>query len=411
MRLILLSAILFSLNTRASLSTIEEEFLYDFYTESINKNNYQDLKNLGSLNQDYQKLYIDALWDQWKEGKLSLESTDLQLAIKDPLISFEERSRLLMIYSELSSSSSHKINELFEQSYEELLLSRTTHKLLYLYLNSSNINSQSYSGFTKIKNFYTNNYSAEFSTYYKIKNSFRPKTKKEIQDLVFFNHQVESYRDTVSLYMFCRHSRKQKCMMIMKDNKGELVFNEDNELWHQVSLGLARNGVSFDQRKGYTPSGVYTMDSVMPEANKQKFYGKFRRIILNFIEKSSFETKLKSFLPKSAKSKNWWKESVIARDVGRNLLRIHGTGLISPENEAFFPLVETSGCISKREGHYNGVEYKDQRLLLDKLMDSLGLEMKYENEEKVSGVLYVVELDNKKKAVELAEIKNYLDIN
>jgi hypothetical protein len=85
---------------------------------------------------------------------------------------------------------------------------------------------------------------------------------------------------------------------------------------------------------------------------------------------------------------------VVAREVGRDLFRIHGT-LRKNKNpgSSWYPFVKTSGCIAQRENTYNGVSYQDQRDLLDIIMRSSHLEPIYENEGAIRGVLSLMEID------------------
>ncbi len=97
---------------------------------------------------------------------------------------------------------------------------------------------------------------------------------------------------------------------------------------------------------------------------------------------------------------------MVARDIGRNLLRIHGTGGINQEPDStWWPFVRTSGCIAKRENTYGDQTFKDQRELLDAMMVAMNLEPVYANEVKLKGVLYFTELDNEAKAVTLEDLE------
>jgi hypothetical protein len=128
-------------------------------------------------------------------------------------------------------------------------------------------------------------------------------------------------------------------------------------------------------------------------------------MILNFVPKSENELLLKSLLPETSHQLGWWKPTVVAREMGRNLFRIHGTGKINPDPKTpYFPFVQTSGCIAQRENTYNGVTYKDQRVLLDTIMKAMELTPNYENEVKVKGILYLFEIDDKDAPVSLADL-------
>lgn len=215
------------------------------------------------------------------------------------------------------------------------------------------------------------------------------------------------------LFMFCRHKRNNTCLFLMKDINGKLVMSEDGKTpWNQPSLGYAYSGKSFHESGGYTPSGVYEINGVMPAADSPKTFGKFRRLILDFLPKSTGEMHIVNLLPPSHHSKTWWHEAVVARDVGRDLLRIHGTGRTTyvPFSK-YKPFIPTHGCVAQRENKYKNVEYIDQRLLLDQLMKAQGLEPKFENEPLIRSTLVLVEIDNKKDPVKLQDLQKLKLLN
>lgn len=213
------------------------------------------------------------------------------------------------------------------------------------------------------------------------------------------------YIKSVKLYMFCRSNRLYPCLMVMRNVHGEPVRLENGTLWSNPALASSSKGLPSYSRNGNTPEGVMTIDSVMPVADQQMSFGKYRRFILNFIPKSKNETLLKSLLPASSKDSDWWKSGVTARDIGRNLLRIHGTGKINTDPVTpYYPFMRTSGCIAQRENTYDGITYKDQRNLLDTVMKAMDIIPTYENETQVKGLLYIVEIDDKDAPVTLEDL-------
>jgi nitroreductase len=242
---------------------------------------------------------------------------------------------------------------------------------------------------------------------------FSPKTKSEVKDLFFnspdyayYNHG--EYKNTLKVYLFCRHERRYPCLFVMRDIFDNEVRNTDGSLWTLPGLAHSRRELPYNITNGYTPSGVHTLDSVMPEANRQQAFGKWRRVKLNWIPKSKDEMNTKQFLPKSSYDQTWWHEANVARDVGRKWLRIHGTGNRNTDRtSSFYPHFATSGCISTREMEYDGVDYKDQRVILDTMMSAMQLAPIYANEVDIKGVIYVVELDDKKEKVTAQTLKTY----
>lgn len=218
-----------------------------------------------------------------------------------------------------------------------------------------------------------------------------------------------NYKNGIRLYMFCRHNREHPCLLVMKDAKGNWVRDGQGNVWTQPKLAMSRRGLPSHQVNGETPQGVYTIDSVMPEANRQVVFGKYRRLILNFINSSRSEKDLLSLMPKDVQTMAWWRQSVVARDVGRALLRIHGTGIpnIDPSS-SWYPFYPTSGCVASRENTYDGVSYHDQRSLLDTMMMGMNLNPEFENETRLKGLLYVVNLDSREEAVSQDDVIPYL---
>lgn len=245
------------------------------------------------------------------------------------------------------------------------------------------------------------------STY--ITDHLEPISKSAVKDLVNTDPPIHlyysgKYYNQPRVFMFCRENRKYPCRYIIKDKSGKWRRTAQQTVWSQRSLGLSRLKRSFNQSNGNTPSGVYRIDGVMPTNDDQTSFGQYRRLILNFVGSSENEENLKKLIPTSSFQEKWWTESAIARDLGRGLFRIHGTGRKSSSTKSYYPLTPTLGCVAQSENTYNGITYKDQRNFLDELMLASGLEPTYENEEKILGLLYVVNINNEKRPVELADL-------
>lgn len=236
--------------------------------------------------------------------------------------------------------------------------------------------------------------------------NFRVKKPSEVYDLIHHSPDLSSYNNKylTKLFMFCRHDRNYPCLFVLKNRFDQLVRNSDGSLWTLPSLAQSARGLPYYITNGYTPSGVHSMDSVMPEANRVRAFGKFRRVIMNWIPKG----KTKFLLPQSAQDKLWWKEASLARNNQRKYLRIHGTGKLNTNSQSiYYPHVPSSGCITVREGKYGRVEYTDQRKILDALMKAQDLLPSYNNETDISGILYVMELDNVKDKVTKETLRQY----
>ncbi len=225
-------------------------------------------------------------------------------------------------------------------------------------------------------------------------------------DSAYYNNG--EFMNTVRLFLFCRSSREYPCLFALKDIFGSLVRKDTGEIWTMPALAKSSRKRPFYRTNGQTPMGVHFMNSVMPTANKTRSFGKFRRVILNFVPKVSDEVSTKQFLPTTTHTHKWWKHASVARDAKRRYLRIHGTGKLNTDpKSSYYPHRPTSGCISVREGKYPGVEYKDQKKVLKTLMLASELLPVYQNHTEIKGVLYVMNIDNKTSKVtakDLAEL-------
>jgi hypothetical protein len=219
------------------------------------------------------------------------------------------------------------------------------------------------------------------------------------------------YESTVRLFLFCRRNRDYHCLFTAKDKNGRpLKSIETGEIWSQPALAQSARGLSSNIVNGRTPQGVHTIDSVMPYADQYRSFGKYRRIILNWVPTQddsdmNQDDITKSLLSPMSENSFWWRQASISRDLGRTDLRIHGTGKINDDpRSTYYPLRKSNGCITQREGSYGDKVYHDQRITLNQMMNALELPLNFENEQKISGVLYLVEIDGQEAPVLWPEV-------
>lgn len=209
----------------------------------------------------------------------------------------------------------------------------------------------------------------------------------------------------LTVYVALRKNREELGRLVIKKSNGEFYRKKNGKIWSIPVLALSSRGLGFHHSNGHTPCGVYRVNGVMPEANKFEEFGRYRRLILDFIDESNDEEKLKTYLPMSHYERHWWKQGVLARTLGRSLLRIHGTGLKNKKYfSKFYPFVPTSGCLATNETDTLFKKIHQQRELLDALMDAQGLEVKFENESHIRTLLYVFELDDRKGRVRVSDL-------
>jgi hypothetical protein len=233
--------------------------------------------------------------------------------------------------------------------------------------------------------------------------AFAGVTDSQVSDLV---QNFKSGNKPV-LFVFCREDRSFHCLSVIRDTRQKLMLSSDaTHLWSLPLLGASDDHRAYNQSHGETPQGIFEMTGVMPIADQNADFGQFRRIILNFLPGNSLDQAALALLPTAFAQSSWWKEASFARDMGRSEFRIHGVGVLnSNPNDPSYPFVPTWGCLTTREGLYDGVQYQDQRILLDSLMTAQGLAPSFENETLISGYVVVLNINGIRLDVQPEELQ------
>jgi hypothetical protein len=290
--------------------------------------------------------------------------------------------------------------------FEELLMFHTLKMDLESFVDTLQIkeltSSQIYHLFSYSK-FLPLTFFEELKSYYKSEYEL---FTKALAGEVLNAHEVQellNYKNyETSVFAIFSKDRKLPGKLFVRDFNGRFVLDEKGAVWNVPVLGLSGRGLPFNHSNGTTPTGVYSIDSVMPLADQNYEFGKFRRLKVNFFPKSVNEEKIKQFLPNSHYGRNWWGQCIVGRELGRSLLRIHGTGRVNKNPfSPHFPMIPSSGCLTTTERNFMGLfKINHQRQLLDTLMKAQGLPPLEENESKIHGVLYVIEFDDTYQALE-----------
>lgn len=380
-----------------------EEVLYQDYKALIQNKQHNKINQQNGLLAFDQSLFVDALWDALDE------ETPGALEILDDVKTYHyelvERIRVAILrikYQRATALPADLVNELLNV----LRAPEVETKLIYtLAAYESDLIAAGHGNVIAV--------AKNHPQYFDIaedENRKREITDDLIEDLFHNSPDATTYMNgeyvkSVKIFMFCRENRLFPCLMTMRNIHGEIVRNDDGSIWTHEALASSARGLPSYTRNGNTPAGIFTIDSVMPVADQQMSFGKFRRMMLNLVPKSKNEVLFKSLLPESSHNQEWWKTSVVARDAGRNLFRIHGTGKINKDpTTPYFPFMRTSGCIAQKENTYGTVTYKDQRELLDDIMKAMDLVPSFENEVKIKGILYLVEVDDKNSPITVEEL-------
>lgn len=393
----------FSVLANPKLQNVYEETLYHSFKDTIVSGEKAQLKNINGFTAQEQSLFVDALWDLVEEENFeALKALEEVNTFHYQLIERLRVGILRIKYKRAEVLPQDLVDELHALLLNPIVETRIIYTLAAYEAELTG------AGHTDIIEL-----AKKHPQYFDISEDEvrrREITDDVVADLFHKTPDVTTYMNgeyvkSVKIYMFCRENRLYPCLMTMRNVHGEVVRNEDGSIWTNPSLGSSARGLPSYTRNGNTPQGVWTIDSVMPYADQQMSFGKFRRMMLNFIPKSKNEVLLKALLPESSHDQEWWRPTIVARDIGRNLFRIHGTLKINNDpSTPYYPFMRTSGCIAQRENTYGDVTYKDQRDLLDDIMTAMDLEPTYENEVKVKGILYLIEIDDQNAPVTAADL-------
>jgi hypothetical protein len=203
---------------------------------------------------------------------------------------------------------------------------------------------------------------------------------------------------TTTIYALLNQDRSRPGIMLIKNEYGKFL-EKKGRVWNRPILGESSRGLPFQYSNGRTPLGIYRTQSVMPNADYFEEFGRFRRVKLEFLKN---QEESKAFLPLNHHRLHWWKQSHVAADLGRSLLRIHGSGRLNKNPfSSHFPLVSSSGCLTLSELNLPFCKIFHQQDFLNAHLWGQGLDQSYENELKIHGLLYVVETSGKYQTLEI----------
>jgi hypothetical protein len=202
---------------------------------------------------------------------------------------------------------------------------------------------------------------------------------------------------------------------LVRGADGRFVRNADGSYFTIAQLAMARTNLPGTITNGNTPQGVFVIKGTGTATNKWIGPTPFLESVLPFeasvalfeqrddaalVEKIAWtEEKYDSFLPSSWRSYFPIKEAFLAGQAGRDEILAHGN-TVNPayyRDEPFFPAAPSAGCLV-------AMEYwsKDDGTLVHS--DQLALVKAFVSSGKDVGYLVVVEIDDRSRAVVLADV-------
>ncbi len=135
------------------------------------------------------------------------------------------------------------------------------------------------------------------------------------------------------IYVFCRPDRRLLCLAVLKDQTGRFVYQR-KDLWSLPLLTRSLHGLRSQFEYGQSPSGIYRIEGIMPRSESTYFraYGQFPLVKVFLPSESGSQTlpnqlnKYQTLLPPSWRGYFPTEQTFWAGQLGRGLIRIHGTG-------------------------------------------------------------------------------------
>ena len=164
-----------------------------------------------------------------------------------------------------------------ELCFEETLMFHTLQNSINQYIRSLNFSSLSRKEIFHLFNFLSfidHDLKNSIELFFKdelilynqsIKNS--SPTIKEIQELLDFKNQQ------LTVFALLKKDRTKPGVLIVRAANGRFSTNKDQSIWSIPVLGCSGRGLSFNHSNGCTPTGVFSLDSVMPLADKNFEFG------------------------------------------------------------------------------------------------------------------------------------------
>jgi hypothetical protein len=167
------------------------------------------------------------------------------------------------------------------------------------------------------------------------------------------------------LYLLCRPDRTIPCLSLLKDGQGNFA-REGEQPWSRYLLARSVYPLGWNFNSGETPQGLLRLSGTIPRTPQEfRPFGQFPSIKVFLPNEKGLDTFIpgvnnpfdlgvyRSLWPSSWQNYRPIEQSFWAGQLGRNLIRIHGSG---EDPRFFYPEAvdlpnPTIGCIGAKE-HY-----------------------------------------------------------
>ncbi len=218
------------------------------------------------------------------------------------------------------------------------------------------------------------------------------------------------------IYSLQRSNRNYAGLVIIRKPNGTFVKDSSGNYFHTAQLARAITDYPFYITNGNTPQGILRFSGF--DVSRILYIGPTQNLQLQLpyettpdaffadstlIDSSWSKEMYASLLPASWKNYNGIYESFYAGEMGRTAVIMHGT-TIDPEfykTQTYYPQTPSLGCLcSYEEWDSSGFRISSNQQQIVDILNSIGSS---------NGYVVVIDIDNKKKNVDIGEVQGLLD--
>ena len=303
----------------------------------------------------------------------------------------------------------------------QLLLAKETNPMLFaiaaaysLRYDSASVNAATIKKRIKeqFPNYTTNTVLTELDKYLNNYTHYKPPTSNDLIELFRYQQTVKKK----VIYSFQRHSRDYGGLAIIQNADGSFMRTAEGRLLVFEQLARSASGLPYFLPDGNTPQGIYSIQGTAVSYNKLLGPTPNLQLVMPYERKwttyfhagdttvwtpnNDMLWAYLQLLPPTLRTNAGITEAYYAGKLGRNSIIAHGT-TIDPEyfkNKPWYPLTPTMGCLCAKElwNVSNG------RLLVS---DQFNLVSSFTSTAGSKGYLYVIDIDDQKKAVSRLEVE------
>ena len=227
---------------------------------------------------------------------------------------------------------------------------------------------------------------------------------------------VDFLKGQTVIYSLQRSNRAYAGLVIIRKPGGTFVKDSSGNYFHTAQLARAITDYPFYITNGNTPQGILRFSGF--DMSRLLYIGPTQNLQLQLpyettpdaffadstlIDSSWSKDLYASLLPASWKNYSGIYESFYAGEIGRTAVIMHGT-TIDPEfyrAETYYPQTPSLGCLcSYEEWDSSGYRISSNQQQIVDVLNSIGSS---------NGYVVVIDIDNKKKIVDIDEVQALLD--